>query len=100
MMIRLPLYTLEDLLHDSPHAAVYRGFRDADHAPVTVKLLAGDRGARAIERLRSEHAILQTIETPSVPRPIALEKYEGGLALVLEGPTGMPLDAVLRSRSL
>ena len=99
-MIRLPNYTLVELVHESPGAVFYRGFRDDDRAQVTVKLLAGDPGPRATERLRNEYAILQSAAAPSVVRPIALEAHEGGLALVLEGLSGAPLDALARAQRL
>ncbi|AKT36874.1 AAA family ATPase [Chondromyces crocatus] len=96
-----PNVTLTEILHDRGAAVLYSGVRGADGARVIVKALpAHHLGGPEEARLRNEHRILQGIASPSVPRAVALQGLDGGLALVLESAPGRPLDGILRERRL
>ncbi|UQA54737.1 AAA family ATPase [Polyangium aurulentum] len=93
--------TVGDAFHEGSNTLLYRGYRDDDHAPVVIKVPRGDLATpREIERLRHEHAILQSIDVPGVVEALALEPSEKGLSLVLEALEGQPLGDVLRARRL
>jgi predicted ATPase/serine phosphatase RsbU (regulator of sigma subunit)/tRNA A-37 threonylcarbamoyl transferase component Bud32 len=83
------VYTPTTKLLELTHAILYRGRRNADRAPVLLKILDGERPSAAqIARLRHEYAILQSLSVPGVIRPLGLEKVGDTLALVLEDVGG------------
>jgi predicted ATPase/tRNA A-37 threonylcarbamoyl transferase component Bud32 len=101
MMFPLDNYTTTAEIHQGAEAALYRGHRNTDHAPVTIKLLRGDHpDARAVAKLRHEHALLKDLAIPGVVKPYGLEKHRGSLALILEDLGGEPLHAMLKARRL
>ena len=96
-----PRYTLQEQLHDGPHAVIHRGVLVADGAPVVVKLLKGDYPSpRALAQLRREYETLRAIDLPGVIKAHALEPHGNGLALIMADTGGVPLSAVLRGRPL
>ncbi|WP_437682715.1 AAA family ATPase [Sorangium sp. So ce131] len=100
-MDQLGQYTITAEIHESAETLLYHGYRNADRAPVTVKLLKDENPtAKAVAKLRHEHAILRDIHLPGVVRPYTLEEHGSGWALVLEDAGGEPLHHVLRSRRL
>src|SRR4051812_16437647 len=86
-------FTITDLLHEGPDVALYRGRREADGAPVTIKLLKGERADfTQIARLRHEHRITQDLDVDGVIRVHGLEKLDDGLGLIMEDFGGRPLQ--------
>jgi predicted ATPase/serine phosphatase RsbU (regulator of sigma subunit)/tRNA A-37 threonylcarbamoyl transferase component Bud32 len=80
-------------LRDLAQAALYRGHRNADQAPVLLKIPTGDRPSAAqLARLRHEHSILRSLTVPGVVKPLGLERVGGTLALVLEDAGDRTLD--------
>ncbi|WP_104987348.1 AAA family ATPase [Sorangium cellulosum] len=100
-MNQLGQYTITAEIHESAETLLYQGYRNTDRAPVTVKLLKDENPtAKAVAKLRHEHAILTDIDLPGVVRPYTLAEHGNGWALVLEDAGGGPLHHVLRSRRL
>src|SRR4051812_24598977 len=94
-------YTLTEPLHLGGAHILHRGYRNADRAPVTVKLLKSEYPTqREIARLRHEYVISREIDAPGVVKAYALEKVGHGLALILEDFGGRPLDELLRAGGL
>src|SRR5438309_6855044 len=101
LMLQLAAYTTTAEVYQGGEAALYRGYRNADHAPVAIKVLKGDHpDARAVAKLRHEHALLKDLAIPGVVRSYGLEKDDGRLALILEDLGGEPLHAILKARRL
>ncbi|HEU4532457.1 MAG TPA: AAA family ATPase, partial [Polyangiaceae bacterium] len=101
-MIDLAGYTLTEQLCDGPDAALLRGRRHADRAPVLVKLLHGEYPTpRELARLRHEFSICRELDAPGAVRALALEPAGHGLALVLEDFVGgRPLAELMRAGRL
>jgi len=100
-MLTLGDYTVGERIYEGSDIVIYRGHRNADGEPVVIKVPRSDIPApRDLARLRHEHAILQGIDVPGVVKARALEKYEGGVALVLEALDGETLGELLRARRL
>jgi predicted ATPase/GAF domain-containing protein/anti-anti-sigma regulatory factor len=94
-------YTLTALLHSEPTTLVYRGFRNADRAPIVAKVLRAEQPApRHVAELRHEHAILRDLDLPGVVRPLGLVRHESRLALLLEHFGGTTLAEALRGGKL
>jgi predicted ATPase/GAF domain-containing protein/tRNA A-37 threonylcarbamoyl transferase component Bud32 len=92
-MPALPGYTLTTNAYEGSETTLYRGRRDADGAPVAVKLTRSQfPTAKELLRLRREFAILNDLrDVPGVVRAYALEKHGRSLALVMEdlGPSSL-----------
>ena len=74
---------------------LYRATRTADGQPVVLKVLAPQHRPQHLTWLKNEHEIGMMLNVPTAVRSIALETYEGRLALVMEDFGGESLDRML-----
>ncbi|MGK4004513.1 AAA family ATPase [Sorangium sp. So ce1036] len=97
----VPRFTITSEIQQGSDAVLYRGHRDADRAPVVIKLPRSDRpDPKVLAKLRHEHGILKDLSLTGVVRTHGLEKHGGGLALILEDFGGTPLNILLKTRRL
>ncbi|WP_438035905.1 serine/threonine protein kinase [Sorangium sp. So ce204] len=89
-------YTIGETVAEGRGVAVYRAVRNADGHPVVLKVL-DPRSCRPkdLDRLKREYETGKTLDVGTVVRPLALERYEGRLALVMEDSGAEPLDRLL-----
>ncbi|WP_437870813.1 AAA family ATPase [Sorangium sp. So ce363] len=89
-------YTIGETVAEGRGAAVYRAVRNADGHPVVLKVL-DPRSCRPkdLDRLKREYETGKMLDVGTVVRPLALEMYEGRLALVMEDSGAEPLDRLL-----
>jgi predicted ATPase/GAF domain-containing protein/tRNA A-37 threonylcarbamoyl transferase component Bud32 len=102
MLLDLPGYTLAIRAYEGSETVLYRGRREADGAPVAVKVKRNEYPtARELARLRREFAILEDLGgLPGVVRAYSLEKCGRGLALVMEDLGAVSLDDLRKARTL
>jgi predicted ATPase/anti-anti-sigma regulatory factor len=99
LMMEIPGYTLEVLVHEGAETSLHRGVRLSDGARVAVKVTRDDYPTwRALSRLRREHAILSELDLPGVPRALALVPHGRGLSLVMEDLGPFSLHDVIAER--
>lgn len=92
-------YQLRDEVYRDGHISVYRGCRD-DGAPVIVKMLHDEYPAlEALARLRHECKTTKNLPLEGVVRPLALESFDNGLALVLEDNGSQSLPGFLQTNN-
>ncbi|HTE83392.1 MAG TPA: AAA family ATPase, partial [Dehalococcoidia bacterium] len=73
--------------------ALYRG---SGNGLTPILLVAAEETSfGCIQRLEHEHALKSELDTDWAVRPIALTRHNGGMALVLEDPGGVPVDGLL-----
>ncbi|MGK4004512.1 AAA family ATPase [Sorangium sp. So ce1036] len=86
MLLELPGYTLTTRIYEGSETVLYRGRRDADGAPVAIKVTRNEYPTgRELARLRREFALLRQIDdVPGVVHAYALERCGRSLALVME----------------
>ena len=85
-------YELGAPLHRGKQIAVHRGRRSSDGRPVVVKLLEEEfPDLRQVERLRREHRLLTSVDSPHVVKALDLIEEGHGLALVLEDAGALSL---------
>jgi len=90
------LYTLATKLRESPEVTLFRGYRNADRLPVVLKVLSSEYPRpKEIARLKHEHAILRSFDSPRVVRTFGLERLGNGMALVLEDVGERSLDRLV-----
>lgn len=94
-------YTLQREIHENAHTKVYAGVKQPELQPVIVKLLKSEYPSlEEISRLRHEFKILESLAIPGIIKPLALESYQNGLALILEDFGGIPLQQSLKQVAL
>lgn len=94
--ISLPGYHLVALLHTSALTQVYRGWRDRDQLPVVIKVPRHPFPRfEALLQFRNQYTIAKNLPFPQILKPLALEPYEHGYALILEDFQGIALEDVL-----
>jgi serine/threonine protein kinase len=100
-VLDVPQYTFREKLHEGAAKVLCRAVRDADGAPVVLKLLTSEHPhPRELAQLRHEFTILRGLDVPGVVKAYALEAYRHTLALVLEDIAGEPLSDRVHGRPL
>ena len=85
-MTRLTLagYQETTLLYAGTRTLVYRGIRDCDLQPVTIKVLRNPHpNFQELVQFRNQYVITCNLEHPAIVQPLALEPYQNGYALVM-----------------
>jgi predicted ATPase/transcriptional regulator with GAF, ATPase, and Fis domain/tRNA A-37 threonylcarbamoyl transferase component Bud32 len=92
-MIGIPAYQVGEKLYESPSTLVYRARREADGAPVILKVLkpTSPNHEEAI-RYKQEYEIIRSLNLACVPKALALERHEGTSVIVLEDIGAVSLD--------
>jgi PAS domain S-box-containing protein len=73
--------------------ALHRG-SGSGLAPILL-VTAEETSLGCVERLEHEYALKAELEADWAARPVALTRYNGGMALVLEDPGGTPVDRLV-----
>nr|WP_324632757.1 AAA family ATPase [Phormidium sp. CCY1219] len=94
-------YTITEKIHESLHTLVYRAFRPTDATSVIIKIPNGDYPTVSeLVRLRNQYAIAKNIESPFIVKPLRLERYNNGFALILEDFGAISLKDYIRLHPL
>ncbi|MDX2242071.1 MAG: protein kinase, partial [Leptolyngbyaceae cyanobacterium bins.302] len=97
----LPDYTFKHIIYEGVETRIYAGVKDSDHQSVVIKLLKADYPSpRAIAQLKQEYQLLESLNISGIIRPLAVENYQNGLALVLEDFGGLSLQEFLQPAPL
>ena len=108
---RIPGYVLTEQLYDGEHTAVYRAARCADASkndpssaagqPVVIKVLQQEYPSFSdLVQLRNQYSLTCSLSVPGVVRPIALEPWQNGYALVMEDFGGVSLRQYMQGQPL
>ncbi|MGB6014150.1 MAG: AAA family ATPase, partial [Nodosilinea sp.] len=93
-------YTLQQVIHEGAHTRVYAGVMQPNQQPVVVKLLKAEYPSlEEITRLRHEFNLLESLDSAGIIKPLGLDAYQNGLALVLEDFGGISLKDYLSQHS-
>jgi len=80
---------------------MHRGYRQADHKPVTIKLFnTKTPTATAIARLIHEYEITKDLNLEGIVKAYSLESQPGRLALILDDFQGVTLESLIRAGAL
>jgi len=94
-------YNLSEAIYESVNTIIYRATRHVDRTSAIVKTFKVEHPTiEEISRLRHEHKILRHLESEGIVKPIALENYHNGLALIVENFSGQSLKDFLKNQSL
>jgi predicted ATPase/signal transduction histidine kinase/CheY-like chemotaxis protein/tRNA A-37 threonylcarbamoyl transferase component Bud32 len=101
-MLTLPAYELTQVLHEGISTIIYRACRQLDKSSVIVKAVKPEYPTlEELSRLRHEYKILENaVDIEGIVKPLALENYHNGLALILPDFGAESLKKYLGDRSL
>src|SRR6476661_3598840 len=101
MSITIFGYNLSEAIYESVSTIIYRGTKDIDRTSAIIKTFKAEHPTlEEISRLRHEHKILRHLDSQGIVKPIALENYHNGLALILENFSGHSLKDFLNNQPL
>ena len=99
MSITIGGYNLIKLIYDGTTSCVYHAVRESDQTSVIIKTLKSEYPTiEQISQLRHEYKILQSLEIKGIIKPLALESYQNGLALILSDFGGEPLKNFINAQ--
>ena len=83
----LPLtgYQLIEQIYNGSRTQVYRGIRSLDQKLVVIKLLKSEYPTfNELVQFRNQYTIAKNLDNPGIIKPLTLENYGNGYALVME----------------
>lgn len=84
MMLNLTNYQQTDQIYLGTRTLVYKAVRESEGKPVIVKVLRNPHpNFNELLQWRNQYVIARHLEHPGIVRPIALERYGNGYALVM-----------------
>jgi predicted ATPase/signal transduction histidine kinase/DNA-binding NarL/FixJ family response regulator/tRNA A-37 threonylcarbamoyl transferase component Bud32 len=101
MNITIPGYNPIEVLYDGATTCVYRALRNSDKTSVIIKALKSEYPTiEQVFRLRHEYTILQNLDIEGIVKPLFLDNYQNGLALILSDFEGETLKKFLTNQNL
>ena len=101
MSITILGYNLSAAIYESVNTIIYRGIKESDRTSAIIKTFKAEHPTiEEISRLRHEHKILRHLDSQGIVKPIALENYHNGLALIVENFSGQSLKDFLNNQPL
>ena len=84
-MITIPGYSITTQLYSGTRTQVYRALSERNQQPVVIKLLKSEYPAfNELLQFRNQYTIAKNLDLPGVVKPLSLENYGHGLAIVME----------------
>ncbi|MEG4120908.1 AAA family ATPase [Microcoleus sp. N9_B4] len=94
----LPEHQITEQLYTGTRTLVYRGIRTSDQQPVVIKLLRNEYpNFNELVQFRNQYTIAKNLDFPSIIKPLSLELYGNGYALVMEDFGGISLSDYLQT---
>jgi serine/threonine protein kinase len=101
MSIIIADYNLIEVIYEGTTTCVYRGLRKSDQTSVIIKTLKAEYPTiEQLAQLRHEYKILQSLEIEGIVKPLALESYQNGLALILSDFDAESLKTFITNQKL
>jgi predicted ATPase/GAF domain-containing protein/tRNA A-37 threonylcarbamoyl transferase component Bud32 len=95
-MAEIKGYKILEIIRQGRKTVIYRGESERDKKPIIIKALQAEYPSlRELAQLKHEYKLLKKLNLPGVSQPIAIEKYNHGLALILEDFGGESLQQLL-----
>jgi len=90
--VALTGYRILDKIYSGSRTEVYRGVRSHDQKPVVLKLLLSEYPTfKELVQFRNQYTIGKNLDLSGIVKPLALENYRNGYALVMEDFGGLSL---------
>ncbi|MEH2115327.1 trifunctional serine/threonine-protein kinase/ATP-binding protein/sensor histidine kinase [Nostoc sp.] len=100
-MIKLSNYKIIELIHEGIKTTVYRATRNKDGKLVVIKLLKIEYPElKDIAAFKHEYELIKNLDILGVIQAYSLEKYNNGLAIVLENFDGSSLYKIIHTEKI
>ena len=100
MSLLISGYSTGEKISEDPRTVVYRAISEDGKKPVIIKTLKSAYPTqRDLFRIKHEYEVLEKLNISGITRAYRLEKYNNGLALVLEHFNGKSLKEFLRTKT-
>jgi len=97
--VTLTGYRILDKIYSGSRTEVYRGVRSHDQKPVVLKLLLSEYPTfKELVQFRNQYTIAKNLDLSGIVKPLALENYRNGYALVMEDFDGISLKQEMENR--
>ncbi|WP_199303214.1 ATP-binding sensor histidine kinase [Oscillatoria sp. FACHB-1406] len=97
--LHLDGYLLSDNLYQGSRTLVYRAIRQFDKKPVILKFLRNPYPSFSeLVQFRNQYTIAQNLNLPGIVKPLALESYGNGYALVMPDEGYISLEQWLKGQ--
>ena len=94
-------YTVLEVIYEGINTVIYSASKEPENNSVIIKTLKAEFPTiEELTRLRHEFKILQPLDIDGILKPIGLESYQNGLALILPDFKGEALTSFLSAQSL
>ncbi|BAT55881.1 ATP-binding region ATPase domain protein [Nostoc sp. NIES-3756] len=101
MGITIVGYTPTELLYEGVNTCIYRADKQLEQTSVIIKTLKTDYpNIEEIAQLIHQYKILQNLEVEGVIKPLALESYQNGLAVIFANFEGESLIKIIKAQKL
>jgi predicted ATPase/signal transduction histidine kinase/tRNA A-37 threonylcarbamoyl transferase component Bud32 len=85
-------YRITEQIYSGSKTIVYRGIREQDQKSVIIKLIRNEYPTFVeIAQFRNQYTITKNLDIPGIVKPLSLENYHNGYALVMEDIGGVSL---------
>ena len=100
-MIQISGFKVQECIFQGSKNIVYRGARTRDQKPIIIKVSRDEHPTdRDMSKYKKEFKIGRLLDFPGVPRPLALEKHQNGLAIIVEDIGGHSLSEEIKKQKL
>ena len=94
-------YTVTEKIYQSFRTTVYRGLNDSQKYKVVIKILQKEYPTfEELLQFRNQYTITKNLPIPGIVKPLSLEKFGNGYALVMEDNGGISLEQYCKQDSL
>ena len=98
--ITLPGYQIADSIYEGTRTLVYKGRRIENQQPVIIKILRNPHPHfNELVGFRNQYVITRHLDSPYIVRPLALEPYGNGYALVMADEGAIALSDYWQTES-
>ena len=100
-MIKLPNYQITQQIYTGTRTTVYRGINTINQQPVVIKVLNKEYPTFSeLLQFRHQYTITKNLNLPGIVKPLSLEKYCNGYALIMEDLGAVSLKTYLINQKL
>ncbi|MGD1703616.1 trifunctional serine/threonine-protein kinase/ATP-binding protein/sensor histidine kinase [Dapis sp. BLCC M229] len=100
-MIKLPNYNIIQQIYTGSRTTVYRGLNTINKQPVVIKVLNKEYPTFSeLLQFRHQYTITKNLNLSGIVKPISLEKYGNGYALIMEDIGAVSLKTYLTHQKL
>ncbi len=100
-MIKLPNYNITQQIYTGTRTMVYRGLNTINQQPVVIKVLNKEYPTFwELLQFRHQYTITKNLNLSGIVKPLSLEKYGNGYALIMEDMGAVSLKTYLNNHKL